>query len=116
MADELARELGVDPSKLRNTITEGHLLEIKWSIAWKVVGPHLQHINQRDIVNIDENNFGGEAKKRALVDLWKRRNRGNATYYNMITAMLDSGREDQAVDACILLKEGYDVLGTLEYK
>nr|CAB97128.1 GCDD2 [Geodia cydonium] len=104
MADQLARDCGVDPSALKNTVTDDHLTEIKEFIPWKKVGPRLKGISDGDIDDIDRDGFDQPDKRRRLVNLWAQTNGSQATYYALVEALLKAHMRADAEKVCNLLK------------
>ena len=109
MADpqQLARGRGVDPTALmKEEVTKDHRTDIKVFIQWQRVGPRLKEISDGDINDIDKDGFDQADKRRRLVDLWAERNGSQATYYDLVKAMLEAQMRSDAERVCDLLKGG----------
>ena len=104
MVVELARDCGTDVGLLNKPITKDHLHDIKELISWKEVGLRLQNVSARDITDIDKDGHDQADKQRRLVDLWVERNGQDATYYNIIRAILEARKRKEAEDVCTLLR------------
>ena len=101
---ELARGNGRDENALNSKVTDKHLLEIKEFISWKEVGPHLKGISVGDINDIDRDGEDQADKRRMLLNLWEEKNYGHdATYLNLIMAMLKASKRNEAEKVCLLL-------------
>ena len=93
----------MDPSSLKNEISEPHRLDIADFIDWKTVGPRLEGITIDDTKDIEKEGCDQLDKKRELIDKWWQRNGSCATYHAMITAMLTVGRRADAEKVCKFL-------------
>ena len=108
MADpqQLARGRGVDPTALMNEVTKDHRTDIKEFIQWQQVGPRLKGISDGDINDINKDGFDQADKRRMFVELWAEKNGSQATYYDLVKAMLKAQKRADAEKVCDLLKGG----------
>ena len=104
-AEDLARELGVDPSSLNKEVPETHLLDIADFIEWKTVGPRLTGITISNTKDVDKDGYDQVEKRRELVYKWWQKNGSRATYHAMITAMLKADHRAHAEKVCRLLPQ-----------
>ena len=111
---ELLREYDITERKVTTKCSDEHMLEIEGFISWRRVGPRLSKINdsdnKQDMNDIEINGKDEADKRRKLITLWEERNGNDATYDDLITAMLKAGKKDEATKVCKLLKSGQHVL------
>ena len=111
---ELLREYDITERKVKTKCSDEHMLEIEGFISWRQVGPRLSKINdsdnKQDMNDIEINGKDEADKRRKLITLWEERNGNDATYDDLITAMLKAGKKDEATKVCKLLKSGQHVL------
>ena len=103
MAEDLARKRGIDPRALMKRVTDEHLLDIAQFIQWNEVGRQLKNIGAQAISDIDKDGHDQADKRHKLIDLWVDRNGDDATYHQMITAMLAARMKADAERVCNLL-------------
>ena len=103
MAEDLARKRGIDPGALMKRVTDEHLLDIAQFIQWKDVGRRLKNIGTQTISDIDIDGHDQADRRSRLIDLWVDRNGDDATYHQMITAMLAANMKADAEKVCNLL-------------
>ena len=71
---------------------------------WESIGLYLR-LNDADINGIKEDNSTAETRTIATLRLWKERFAHEATYQVLIQALIESGRNQKALDLCHKLKE-----------
>ena len=103
MAEQLARDRGVNPSALMNQVTEDHLTDLKDIIQnWQTVGPRLTGVSAGDVQDIDRDGFGQAEKRGLLIDRWAAGG-SLATYYDMVMALLGARARADAESVIDLL-------------
>ena len=104
MAEQLARDRGVNPSALMNQVTEDHLTDLKDIIKnWQTVGPRLTGVSAGNVQDIDRDGFDQAAKRGMLIDCWAEGG-SLATYHDMVKAMLGAKKRADAEKVIDLLK------------
>ena len=96
--DELLREKGVDPekSRIKTTITKGHLLQISQKLVYWEPIARLLGISVCDIENITANNRRLEEQKCKMLEYWKEKYGSRATYETLVKALLELNRATTA--------------------
>ena len=87
---------------LKKRCSDGHILDIGVFIAWRTVGPRLDKISQTDVEDIDRDGHNESERRGMLLPLWVERNGDDATYYQLIKAMLEARNVSNADDVCKL--------------
>ena len=107
---ELKKKHSLTDKVLQQKITKEHSFAVDQFISWRIVGPKLPRMKQRDVNDIDVEVRGGareEARKRRkFMDLWKEKNGDNATYEALIRAMISEELNGEATSVCELLSAG----------
>ena len=96
MAEQLARDRGVNLSALMNQVTEDHLTDLKDIIKnWQTVGPRLTGVSAGNVQDINKDGFDQAEKRGMLIDRWA--GGGSlATYHDMVMAMLGARKRADA--------------------
>ena len=88
--DKLKRSHNLTDDILSLKCSDDHALDLADIISkWRLVGPRLKGITGKDISDIDKDVKGGEKLKiRGLIELWRQRNGDDATYGDVVRALL----------------------------
>ena len=103
---DLAQKYQLTPEMLQQQITDEHILDIQDFISWRDVGPYLSEIDRMDLNDIQREGDDERDRRRRLLNKWQDRNGDDATYNNMIFAMLRAGKKDNATMVSRLLTPG----------
>ena len=106
--EELVRRYNLTEEMLQQKVTDEHMLDIQEFIkSWREVGPFLSGIEQQNLDDIDRENGDDEReKRRKFIHKWEDANGPDATYDNMIFAMVRAMKKDEATKVCQLLRPG----------
>ena len=105
---KLMDSFGLKDEMLQKKCSKNHIVEISTFIAWDKVGPRLKEINRDDITGIDKDGHDEGDKRSKLLYLWVERNGEDATYDQMITAMLGAKNKSNAEAVCKLLNPNHN--------
>ena len=100
---ELQQRYNLRSEDLDKPCSYQHTLDIATFVSWKVVGPRLGRIEQRDMDDISLDKYNEQEKRENLLELWVERNGSNATYNAIITVMLEVKKRSEAEKVCKLL-------------
>ena len=103
---DLAKKFQITEDMLKQKVTDEHMLDIQDFISWRDVGPYLSEIDRVHLDDIQREGDDERDRRRRLLNKWEDRNGDDATYDNMIFAMLRAGKKDDATKVCKRLKPG----------
>ena len=103
---DLAQKYQLTPEMLQQKVTDEHMLDIQDFISWRDIGPYLSEIDRVDLNDIQREGDDERDRRRRLLNKWEDRNGLDATYKNMIFAMLRAGKKGDATKVCRLLTPG----------
>jgi guanylate kinase len=94
---------------LKARCSDEHILDIGNFIAWRTVGPRLDKISPIDVEDIGYDGHNESDRRGMLLSLWVERNGDDATYYQLIKAMLEARNGSNVEEVCNLLspKKGW---------
>ena len=102
--DKLKKRYNLTDDILSLKCSEDHTLDLEDIISkWRFVGPRLKEIKLKDIDNIDEVQGGRKWKTRMLLQLWRQRNGDDATYGDVVRALLLEQCVEDATKVCKLI-------------
>ena len=102
--EKLLTEVGVDPEKLNERISDDHLCEIALFLTeWKTVVPFLG-LDENDVDAIEQEGKKEQVKKLKALQKWKGKFVFAATYRKLVEVLLSLGMADVAEKVCHLLK------------
>ena len=102
---ELMENYGLTHAMLKQKCSEDDRLAIMEFVGWNEVGKFPSRITATNLEDIDVECRKENKKREALVDLWLEKNGDDATYDNMVTAMLRAHNKQQATTVCDLLRK-----------
>ena len=101
---DLLRKFGLTERDVGVKCSDDHLVDITVFVSWKEVGAHLPGVGREGVKDVGDNGGNLGDKRSNLVDMWKERRGDDATYDEMITAMLKARKKNEAEKVCWLLR------------
>ena len=102
--EKLLTEVGVQPEKLNERISDDHLCEIALFLTeWKTVVPFLG-LDENDVNIIEEEEKKEQVRKLKALRKWKSKFAFEATYRKLVKVLLSLTMTDVAEKVCHLLK------------
>ena len=101
--EQLIRRYGLTAGDYSKTITDQHLTQIT-SSCWKKL-PTYRGLPTQAVADIEKGQGDEGEKQYAFFLLWKQTNGFEATYKQLINALLVNNHKRDAEDVCSLLKE-----------
>lgn len=88
------------------TVSELHLEKISrlYSIAWRKLSPYLE-LKSLVAADIDRRHTDEAGKRREFLQRWKMIRGADATYENLVRALLEVGHRGDASDVCKLMQD-----------
>ena len=103
-AEKLLKEVGVQPEKLNERISDDHLREIALFLTeWKTVVPFLG-LDENDVDIIEQEEKKEQVRKLKALRKWKSKFAFEATYRKLVKVLLSLTMTDVAEKVCHLLK------------
>ncbi|CAI8045413.1 hypothetical protein GBAR_LOCUS25117 [Geodia barretti] len=97
------KKYNLTKENLNTKCSDEHILDIGKFISWRKVGRRLKHIEERDIQDIDRDGKDEDDRRRLLLERWHEKNASDATYGEIINAMMKEQKRDEAEKVCELL-------------
>ena len=103
--DELKSDYNLTDEMLNKKCSEDHTFALEDILSeWKLVGRRLKGIKGKDIDDIDKDvKEGGKLKRQKLLELWHQRNGDDATYGDVVCALLLENCVEDATKVCKLI-------------
>ena len=102
--EKLLKEVGVQPEKLNERISDDHLREIALFLTeWKTVVPFLG-LDENDVDSIEQEEKKEQVRKLKALRKWKSKFAFEATYRKLVEVLLSLTMTDVAEKVCHLLK------------
>ena len=100
---KLMSQCKITDSMLQQKCSEEHLLEIEKFISWQEVGRRLPKIGRAGVMDIERDGFDEAKRRQKLIDMWAQKTGDEATYDQMVTAMIKAEKINEATKVCKLL-------------